>query len=340
MIEELKKHLQSVGKTDESWLDLAKRFNILPNGTNKQRSDKVRKIWNSIKQEILKQRNTSNSFQTYYPLVPSEMYTYDFSTAGKPIQPVIRVERDNTDHQKDWEEFRKWKESKSIKKESNLPEPYLNGNPNNVLFIADIHEPFSKKGYLEHCRLQQEVFNCGTVIFAGDIVDNNFSSFHTIDPDGLSAGMELDQAIAKLQNWYKVFPQASVCLANHDRIIARKLFSAGVSKRWMKPLGEVFGVPNWKFVEQVIHNNVLYVHGEGGTATKKAQDELMSVCQGHLHTEGYVQLFNGGKNFAMQVGTGIDFEQYAFAYAQRGKKPILSCGIVHGSTAFLIPFNN
>lgn len=47
MIEELKKHLLSEGKTD-SWLNLAIQFNILPNGTNKQRSDKVRRIFNNL----------------------------------------------------------------------------------------------------------------------------------------------------------------------------------------------------------------------------------------------------------------------------------------------------
>lgn len=305
MIEELKKHLLSEGKTD-SWLNLAIQFNILPNGTNKQRSDKVRKIFNSLPYTVTDAPSTQfsegiNYNNQFYNTTASTSnlvfrtnesnieYNYGtpfpFTGIGDVIQPVIKPNTPTWEQQldevrnKEWEEFRKWKEGKVSKKVGTLPEPYLSGNPNNVIIISDIHEPFCKKGYLEHCRLQQEVFNCGTVIFIGDVVDNNFSSFHTIDPDGMSAGMELSQAIAKLQNWYKVFPKASVCLANHDRIIARKLFSAGVSNRWMKPLEEVFEVPNWKFVEQVIHNNILYVHGEGGTASKKAQDEMCSVVQ-------------------------------------------------------------
>ena len=51
MIEELKKHLLSEGKTD-SWLNLAIQFNILPNGTNKQRSDKVRQIASKINKRV------------------------------------------------------------------------------------------------------------------------------------------------------------------------------------------------------------------------------------------------------------------------------------------------
>ena len=210
----------------------------------------------------------------------------------------------------------------------------------NVLFIGDIHEPFCKDGYLEFCKKQYDRFDCTEVIFAGDIVDNHAQSFHDSDADGMSAIEELILAIKKLQNWYKVFPKATVLLGNHDRIIARKLFKVGVSQRWMKPLGEVLEVPNWNFVEEYINNGILYVHGEGGTARKKAQQEMMSVCQGHLHSEGYVEFLNGGRNFALQVGCGIDFSSYAFAYAKRDKKPILSCAVILDKSPILIPFQN
>lgn len=222
---------------------------------------------------------------------------------------------------------------KKISKVSNL-------DPNNILVIGDIHEPFCKTGYLEFCKKQQIRFNCEKVVFIGDIIDNHAQSFHDTDPDGLSAKEELELAIERLSAWYKAFPEATVCIGNHDRIVARKLFKVGVSQRWIKPLGEVLNTPNWNFVEQLLYNNVLYIHGEGGTALKKAKEEMCSVVQGHSHSEGYVQLFNGGSNFAMQVGCGIDFDSYAFAYAQRGKKPILSCGVVINNSPIIIPFND
>ena len=388
-MEELKKHLQSVGKADESWLDLAKRFNILPNGTNKQRSDKVRKIYNRLQITIPKDhpnikvntvgiigyyhtdnvvvpdltpmyKTTSTTYKdgsvmTTYNEFPNEISKANslrdnfgniikFGSGGTDMEPNYYydfnygIPKEQKD--KEWEEFRKWKERKTFKSVKQLPKPYLNGNANNVLICGDLHEPFCKEGYLEFCRLQQEVFNCGTVVFIGDVIDQHFSSFHSTDPDGLGGAMELDEAVNRLKKWHSVFPNAIVTTGNHDRIISRKLYSSGVSQRWMKPLHEVLETPTWKYVTEYKHNNILYVHGESGTAFKKSQDELCSVVQGHQHTEGYVQLFNGGKNFSMQVGTGIDFEQYAFAYAQRGKKPILSCGIVMNNIAFLIPFQN
>ena len=215
------------------------------------------------------------------------------------------------------------------------------GDPNNVLVIGDIHEPFCKEGYLEFCQKQQQRFNCGTVIFIGDIIDSHFSSFHHIDPDGMSAGMELTEAIKRLKKWYVAFPNAQICLGNHDRIWSRKLYAHGISARLLKPFEEILGTPNWKFVEQVIHNNVLYIHGESGSADTKLKQEFISVVQGHHHTEAYIKLFAGTNQqlFAMQVGTGIDFESYAFGYAQRGKKPVLSCGVILDQSPIIIPFN-
>lgn len=212
------------------------------------------------------------------------------------------------------------------------------GDPNNVLVIGDLHIPFELKGYLEFCKEQQIRFNCGKVIFIGDIIDNHFASYHETYSEGYSAGQELELAIDHLKQWYKAFPEAEVCVGNHDRMTYRKGNTSGISQRWLKPYSEVLEVPNWKFVDEVEYNNVLYVHGEQGQASTKAANEFKSVVCGHHHTEGYVKLYNGGKNFAMQVGTGINFESYAFAYAQRGKKPILSCGVVLNQSPIIIPF--
>lgn len=45
------------------------------------------------------------------------------------------------------------------------------GNPENVLFIGDLHAPFILDGYLEFNVELQKKYDCGTVIFAGDIID-------------------------------------------------------------------------------------------------------------------------------------------------------------------------
>lgn len=209
----------------------------------------------------------------------------------------------------------------------------------NVLVIGDIHEPFALDGYLEFCKETQLKYNCGTVVFIGDIIDNHYSSYHEQDPDGKSAADELEMAIAKIAKWYEAFPDAYVTIGNHDRLIMRKAFSSGLSKRWIKDYKDVLGVPNWKFVDEIELYGVTYVHGEGGTARSRVREEMQSVVQGHLHTQAYVEWNVGARYraFSMQVGCGIDRRAYAMAYAKAGKKPVIGCGVVLEGGS--LPFN-
>jgi len=201
-----------------------------------------------------------------------------------------------------------------------------------VLVIGDLHEPFCLDSYLKHCKDIYAKHNCNQVVFIGDVVDNHYSSYHETSADGMGGGDELDLAIKRLKRWYRAFPDAHVTIGNHDRIISRKAQTGGVPKRWIRDYSEVLGTPGWEFVERVVIDGVQYIHGEGGTARTKSKADMMSTVQGHLHTQCYVEWAVGMnfKVFGMQVGCGIDHEEYAFAYAKAGKKPAVGCGVVIG----------
>lgn len=222
-----------------------------------------------------------------------------------------------------------------------LLKPYETGNPDNVLIIGDLHAPFNLPNYLEFCLNQQRKYKCGKVIFIGDIIDNHFSSYHESDPDGMSAGDELDKAINEIQKYYKVFPNATVIIGNHDRLVYRKAFTGGVSKRWIKEYKDVLRVPNWEFVENLELFNININHGEGGTARTKMKKELQSQIQGHLHSDFYVEYIVGKKFiiFGMQVGCGINNKSYAMAYGKNFKKPAIGCGVLlnKGTLPIIIP---
>lgn len=200
----------------------------------------------------------------------------------------------------------------------------------NVLIIGDLHEPFCLEDYLEHCKQTYKKYNCNEVVFIGDIIDNHASSYHETDPDGHSAGQELKMAISNIRNWYKAFPKATVIIGNHDRIIMRKAYSSGLSKMWIKDYAEVLGTPGWDFRESIEIDDVLYIHGEGGTARSRVRRDLQSVVQGHLHSQAYVEWIVGAKFklFGMQIGCGVDHKSYAMAYGKEGPKPAISCGVV------------
>jgi len=230
--------------------------------------------------------------------------------------------------------------NKKINKSQAL-EVYQNGNVDNILIIGDLHAPFTKYGYLKFCREQQEIHDCGTVVFIGDVIDNHYSSYHESDPDGYGAGEELDRAIDMIADWYHTFPKATVIIGNHDRLVYRKAYSSGVSKKWIREYKEVLNTSGWDFVENIEFHGINFNHGEGGTAMNRIKTELQSQAQGHLHTELYVKFLVGANFivFGMQVGCGIDIKSYAMAYGKHYKKPAIGCGVVlnKGTLPIAIP---
>ena len=200
----------------------------------------------------------------------------------------------------------------------------------NVLVIGDLHEPFCLDSYLDWCIEQYELYQCNQVIFIGDCCDNHFSSYHESSADGMGGADELELTIKRIARWYKAFTEAKVIIGNHDRMIMRKSQTSAIPSKWIKSYKEVLEVPNWDFVDHYIQDNVLYQHGEGGTARTACKNHMINIVQGHLHTQCYTEHYVG-KNFrvfGMQVGCGIDFSSYAMAYAKYGKKPAIGCAVV------------
>ena len=208
-----------------------------------------------------------------------------------------------------------------------------------VLVIGDLHEPFTLPGYLEFCKEQYKKYKCNKVILIGDEIDYHAASFHTSDPDGMSSGDEFKKALVNISKWYKAFPEATVIIGNHTRMIMRKAQVGGIQSTWIKTYNDALSVPGWNFVIEYELDNVLYFHGEAGSAVAKAKQECKSVIQGHRHSEGYVQYINNDV-FGAQVGCGVDRDSYAMAYGFAGKKPIISCMVVLDGTPLLLKMNN
>jgi hypothetical protein len=203
---------------------------------------------------------------------------------------------------------------------------------NNVLFLPDLHAPFIKQGVLEFCLEQQDKYKCGTVIFAGDIIDGHAWSYHEKDVDGMSVGAELSAAKIQLEEWFRAFPKAISLMGNHDLLIQRKAKTIGLSQQFIKGFGDVLAAPKtWEFKLEHTFHNVLYKHGSVGDAFKVAKESRISTCQGHFHSKTFVQWSVSEKDsiFGLQVGWGADRHEYAFDYGKSfTSKPIISCGLV------------
>ena len=202
---------------------------------------------------------------------------------------------------------------------------------NNVLIIGDLHTPFVKKGYLDFCKKMYKKYNCNKVVFIGDILDNHYSSYHETIPDGHGAEKELLMAKKQISDFYREFPVADVCIGNHDRIPNRKSVSSGLSSHWIKDLKDVLCTESWNYSEYFIIDDVEYTHGTGRKAINRSKQDMISVVQGHYHSDSYIN-FSVGKNskrtFAMQIGCGIQESEYAFAYGKDFAKPHINVGIV------------
>ena len=201
---------------------------------------------------------------------------------------------------------------------------------NNILVIGDLHAPFIKEGYLEFCLEMYYKHQCNNTVLIGDIMDLHFSSYHEADPDGFGAGEELRRAKMQIEEFYKAFPKAKVCIGNHDLIPNRKAFTGGLSKYWVMDISVVLDTPYWEYSEEFIIDGVLYTHGTNRKAKQRCQQEFISVVQGHYHSESYIETFVSEERlvFAMQIGSGVDRKAYAMAYGRHFKKPQINVGIV------------
>lgn len=298
-MDKLYNHLLKKGKTD-SWLNLAKQFNILPNGSNKQKSDFVRRFYNRnvlknkyepIKFNVTLPKEAFNNKEVLYPKIESNTLLYEF------------------------------KEFLKTKKENQIEiEPFTEGDLNNILVIGDLHIPFNHSQYLSFCINLQKKWNCGKVIFIGDILDFHASSFHESDMALPSAEYELEISKIEISKWYKAFPEAVILIGNHDRMVTRKLFNSQISAHWQKSFNEVLEVPNWKFLNEYEYNNIYFCHGEGPEAAKTCLYKQMNTVQGHQHSKCYVQ-YPAENIFAVQCPIGVNRKEQAFNYAKTDTKP-------------------
>lgn len=218
----------------------------------------------------------------------------------------------------------------------------------NVLCVPDLHIPFEHPSALEFVLAVDRIWFPGQqrkVIFLGDEVDSHSISRHMPDPDGRSPADELEQAKHRLRDWYAAFPMANVCTSNHVLRPWKKAYESGLSKQFMRAVGEVYGAPpGWAWADRWIHDDVVFEHGENVSgplgALNAAKQNQTSTVIGHLHSFGGAVHSDSFRTKIWGLNTGclIDLQAYAFAYAKNFRnKPTLGCGVIKNSSPHFIP---
>lgn len=204
-----------------------------------------------------------------------------------------------------------------------------------VLVIGDIHEPVSHPGYLAFCRDLRDQYQCDQVMFIGDVCDWHAISFHARHPDAPGPKDEYELALEKVAKWNAVFPQAKVCIGNHDARVIRLAESVNIPACFIRTYAETWQTPTWDWQNDFTCDGVYYFHGCGTGGVHPAFNsmlkQMMSVVQGHIHSAAGIKWRANpqARFFGMDSGCGIDDRAYAFAYGRDQKiRSILSAGVV------------
>lgn len=214
-----------------------------------------------------------------------------------------------------------------------------------VLAVGDMHLPFVHPMYLQFCQDLRKLWSCDKVVLIGDVVDAHALSFWDTDPNGLSAEQEAIEVLESLSAWKKAFPDALVCIGNHDERHFRKARKSGIPDRYLRTYNEIYGTPTWDWAFDHHVDGVLYTHGTGcsgkDAAINLAIQKRCNLVMGHTHTWGGVKYHcnESSRIFGLNTGCGIDVSAYAFAYgAHLPNRPTLGAGIIiDGKEAYFEP---
>lgn len=226
-----------------------------------------------------------------------------------------------------------------------VPPPAAMPEGHNVLVIPDMHHPFAHPDALPFLKAVRDEYECNLALCLGDEIDAHALSKYPTDPDGLTAGKEIEEAIKHLESFYREFPHMLVCESNHTVRPWKRAFEEGLPASFLPTYSKFLNAPDgwvWKKKHEV--DGVIYIHGDSGKSGFTAHINYMkafkrSVVIGHIHS--YAGVNYEGAHFAMNAGCLIDVEAYCFKYA-RGM-PInvnLGCGVVIGGKhAFFVPMH-
>ena len=215
-----------------------------------------------------------------------------------------------------------------------------------TLVIGDPHEPVCHPGYRPWCRYLRNKFKTTKTVIIGDICDHHAISFHAANPMCPGPDDEYLLTKQKMKAWHRDFPKAIITIGNHDARVVRLAESVNIPAKYLRDYNEVWKTPGWKWVDDIIIDDVFYFHGTARSGLHPAynamKDNLMSTVMGHCHSVAGTQWkANPDRRiFGMDVGCGIDVTAWQFAYGKHmARRPILAAGVVLDGTPqhFIMP---
>ena len=204
-----------------------------------------------------------------------------------------------------------------------------------VLAVGDIHLPAEHPGYLDFVRGVRRKWRTTETVLIGDVFDWHAISFHAKSLEASTALDEFEEARKRLRHWLKAFPDAKVCIGNHDERVERLAASAGVPPQFVRSYAETWGTDGWDWQHEHHIDGVRYYHGTGLSGQRPSLRAAIAsmtptVC-GHVHSQAGVAWSAGPglSVWGMDTGCGVDSSHPAMSYGRNLlSRPVLGCGVV------------
>ena len=216
-----------------------------------------------------------------------------------------------------------------------------------ILIISDLQAPFMHKDTVPFLGAVKKAYRPTNIISIGDEVDSNALNDFELDPDSLSHGQELTEAIERLRPLYQLFPKVTVLHSNHVQgRLERRRKRAGLSLQTMRSIKEILKAPKgWKWVDNLTWKlntgqKVYFTHGMDSNGLNLTKALGMSTVQGHYHSKFGLQYHSTPHylNFSLQVGCSVDLTSSAFKYASNSKaRSIVGHAIIENGFPKLLP---
>lgn len=215
-----------------------------------------------------------------------------------------------------------------------------------ILVVSDLHIPYQHPDAFDFLRCVKKEFKPTRVINIGDEVDNHGISFHTSDPDLMSAGDELKASQAYCKELESIFPKMDLVHSNHGSLSYRRGKAGGIPRHFLREYSDVLQVGSgWQWYEEILvrlgsRRNILFRHQFSANVLKAAEQLGCCVVQGHFHSKFEISYTSSPRalNWGMTVGCLIDKKALAFEYNKLSpKRPILGVGLIEKGMPRLVP---
>ena len=211
-----------------------------------------------------------------------------------------------------------------------------------VLTIGDLHLPAARPKYLEFCKDIKKEWDCEETVFIGDIVDWHSISTWTKEPSLPGPKDEYELAKSLVKVWYDVFPNAKICIGNHDERPARLAKTVNIPEFMLVSYSKLWNTPKWEWDFSFEIDDVHYRHGTNCGGIHPAWNLMnkikCSVVIGHTHSKAGIKwsVNKFRRFFAVDVGCGISESAWQFAYGRDlVERPICSCAVIVDGIPYL-----